>query len=194
MIIYLIRHGETTSDIENLYGGDYDDHLTKKGRQQVKELAQKLVNYRIQIIFSSPRIRAKETSIILKESFNSDMRIINDIRERNNYGILTGIKKEEAKEKYPELVEQLKVFNNTINGAENYEHFVKRIKNGIDKIVSSPYEIIAIVTHGGPIRCLFREILKFGELSDNLADCAIIKLKKNNLNYKIMNMDGASLA
>jgi broad specificity phosphatase PhoE len=34
MIIYLIRHGESTSDIDNLYGGDYDDHLTENGKAQ----------------------------------------------------------------------------------------------------------------------------------------------------------------
>ena len=31
MKIYLIRHGETTSDIEDRFGGDYDDHLTSHG-------------------------------------------------------------------------------------------------------------------------------------------------------------------
>jgi len=32
MKIFLIRHGETTGDIENRYGGSYDDHLTEMGR------------------------------------------------------------------------------------------------------------------------------------------------------------------
>ena len=36
MKIYLIRHGETTGDIEDRYGGDYDDHLSKNGKQQVE--------------------------------------------------------------------------------------------------------------------------------------------------------------
>lgn len=31
MKIYLIRHGESTSDIKLRYDGDYDDHLTSKG-------------------------------------------------------------------------------------------------------------------------------------------------------------------
>lgn len=31
MKIFLIRHGQTTGDIEGLYGGTYDDRLSKKG-------------------------------------------------------------------------------------------------------------------------------------------------------------------
>ena len=41
MKIYLIRHGETTGDVEDRYGGDYDDCLSKTGEKQVKELAKK---------------------------------------------------------------------------------------------------------------------------------------------------------
>ena len=54
----MIRHGESIGDVEERYGGDYDDHLTEKGRQQAKELAEKLGEKGIQLIYSSPRIRA----------------------------------------------------------------------------------------------------------------------------------------
>lgn len=30
MKIFLIRYGETTGDVEDRYGGWYDDHLTKR--------------------------------------------------------------------------------------------------------------------------------------------------------------------
>ena len=44
MKIYLIRHGETTGDIENRYGGDFEDHLSEKGTKQSHELAKKLAS------------------------------------------------------------------------------------------------------------------------------------------------------
>jgi len=43
MKIYLIRHGETTGDVEDRYGGSYDDHLTDKGRGQLEKTAKELV-------------------------------------------------------------------------------------------------------------------------------------------------------
>ena len=194
MIIYLIRHGETTSDVENLYGGNYDDHLTKKGQKQAKKLANKLSNNGIQIIFSSSFIRAKETSDILKNVLKCDIQVVNNIRERNNYGFLTGTSKDKAKQKYPELIEKLKDYHFTIESGEKYESFANRIRDTFNKIINSEHEKIAIVTHGGTIRCLFREILKFGEFAEDLGDCAIIELEKNDLNFKILNMDGAILA
>ena len=39
--IYLIRHGETTGDVEDRYGGAYDDHLSEKEKAQARELAGK---------------------------------------------------------------------------------------------------------------------------------------------------------
>jgi len=62
MKIYLIRHGETTGDIEERFGGDYDDHLTQKGKAQAQNLAEQLQNKGIEKIFVSPKIRARETA------------------------------------------------------------------------------------------------------------------------------------
>jgi len=194
MIIYLIRHGESTSDIDNLYGGSYDDHLTENGKAQTQKLAGKLADSGIQIIFSSPFIRAKETSDILKDVFNCDVNLVEGIRERNSCGFLTGTSKEKARAEYPELVNKLKDYLFTIKGGEKYEDFTNRIYNAFNEITSSKYGKIAIVSHGGPIRCLFRSVLNFGELSDDLGDCAIIELEKNDLNFKIVNIDGAVLA
>lgn len=193
MRIFIIRHGETTSDVENRYGGDYDDHLTERGISQAKDLAVKLANQGIQIIFSSSRIRAKETSEILNGVLNCNVQIIDDIRERNSYGILTGMEKSEAQNKYPELVNLVKDYRNTIDGAESYDNFLSRIKSAFDQVVKTPYDSIVIVSHGGPIKCIFRDVLKMGELND-LADCAIIELEKNDLNFEIVKMDGASFS
>ncbi len=191
MKIHIIRHGETTSDVENRYGGDYDDHLTEKGISQAEDLATKLASYGIQIIFSSPRIRAKETSEILKGALKCDVQIVNDLRERNTYGVLTGMKKIEAHNKYPELVSLVRNYRNTIDGAESYDNFLSRVKIAFDEIIKMPYSSIAIISHGGSIKCILRDVLKMGDLND-LADCAIIELKKNDLNFKVIKMDGTS--
>lgn len=178
MRIYLIRHGETTGDVENRYGGDYEDHLSGKGRQQAKELAKKLQGKGIQIIYFSSRIRAKETVEIVNQILKIKSEVVNDLRERNNYGILTGLKKSEAKEKYPEEVEELsKGFNHHVTSSESYELFKKRIVNSFEKIVNNDqYGVIAIVMHGGPIKCIFREILKLEPRE--IVDCGVIELEK----------------
>lgn len=97
MKIYLMRHGQTTGDIEDKFGGDYDDRLTELGKSQAKELAKKLKNLNIEKIFYSPRIRAAETAEIVNKATNILIEQVDDLRERNAYGILTGKLKSEAK-------------------------------------------------------------------------------------------------
>ncbi|MBU1132445.1 histidine phosphatase family protein, partial [Patescibacteria group bacterium] len=89
MKIYLIRHGETTGDIEDRFGGDYDDHLTAKGIEQARELAKQLLNKEIEIIFVSPLMRAVETAEEVEKVLHVPVEVLEDLRERNNYGVLT---------------------------------------------------------------------------------------------------------
>lgn len=192
MYVFLLRHGESTSDIEDRYGGDYDDHLTPKGLAEAKELAEKLVGKGIEIIYSSPRIRARETADILMDYLECKMEINSDLRERNAYGVLTGMIKAEAKEKYPEMAEAVKFYGNTIEGAESYEDFTERVRRVFEELTSPQHETIAILTHGGPIRCFFREVVKLGELK-SLGDCAVFELEKNGSGYKLTNTEGAFL-
>jgi len=183
MKIFFIRHGETTGDEENRYGGTYDDHLSNKGQEQSKQIAEVLKDKGIEVIFSSSLIRAQETSAFIAEATNGKVVVDTNLRERNQYGILSGMKKEEAKEKYPELVEKLGDRLNTIDDAESYEDFSKRIVSSFNQITnSSQYNTIAIVSHGGPLRVLFRDILKWGELIE-IGDCAFVELDKKDENF-----------
>lgn len=184
MKIFFIRHGETTGDVENLYGGTYDDHLSEKGIEQSKNLAESLKDKSIEVIFSSSLIRAQETSKFLSQVANCEVQIVPELRERNQYGFLSGMNKDEAKQKYPKEVEMLKDRLNTIEGAESYEDFSKRISDAFYSIVNnSKYSSVAIVSHGGPLRVLFRDILKWGELIE-IGDCAYAELEKTDAGYK----------
>jgi broad specificity phosphatase PhoE len=184
MKIYLIRHGQTTSDVEDRYGGDYDDHLTKEGIKQVKKLANKL-DKNIQMIFHSPKIRTTETAKIVSKIINSQMKTVEEIRERNNYGILTGMKRKEAKIKFSEEVKKLINHNHDVKGSENYDIFKKRIINSLKKIFNTKYDTIAIITHGGVISCFNNEILKLNKFK-KINDCAFLELEKIDNKIKLI--------
>jgi broad specificity phosphatase PhoE len=188
MKIYLCRHGQTTGDIEDRYGGDYDDHLTKLGVTQAQLLADSLKSKGIEKIFVSPLIRAKETAGILGETLNLVPEVIPDLKERNQNGIVTGMIKSEAKIKYPELVEQLRDYKNTIEGAENFEDFSVRITRVIGEISKMNCETIAIVTHGGPIMTILRQT----ESAPNykIEDCAFAELMVDSGKMQVLRLDG----
>ena len=193
MRIYLIRHGQTTGDLEDRYGGDYEDHLTEEGKKQSQKLANKLKNKDIEVIFHSPRIRAVETAKIVSEKLNIKLIKVQDLRERNAYGILTGMVKSQAKKKYPQEVEKLqkdKLYHDVKN-SEDYNSFKKRVINIFKEITNKEYKIIAIISHGGPISCIVREVLKLGEFK-KLGDCTILEIEKES-NFKLISLDGAEL-
>ena len=195
MKIYIIRHGETTGDIEDRYGGDYDDHLSSLGIKQAQELGEKLRGRNIEMIYHSLKIRAVETAKIVSEIINSPIQEIGEIRERNAYGCLTGMIKKDAEEKYPEEVLKIKkdkLYHDVID-SEDYVSFKERVLPAFRDIMSdSQFESIAIISHGGPIGCFAREVLKLGELK-RLGDCAIIELETSDNEIKLISLDNAEL-
>ena len=59
-------------------------------------------------LFSSPLVRARETAEIISVRLGVSLEIKKDLREQNRYGILTGMTKQEAAEKFPDQVKLLK--------------------------------------------------------------------------------------
>lgn len=193
MNIYLIRHGQTTGDIENRYGGEYDDHLTELGQKQSAEAAKKLADKGIEIIYCSPLQRARETATIIEEGNDSHLglSIISVFRERNRYGVLTGLTKDEAAQKFPDQVKLLEDEHQTLQNGEDYESFGQRIRAALQKIDTGKYKTVAVVTHGGPIRYIFREILQQGEIE--IGDCAYAQILKIDNSYDLVDADGIKI-
>ncbi len=190
MKIYLIRHGQTTGDVEDRYGGAYDDELTDKGKTQAQELANKLNNSGIQILFCSPMTRTQQTAKVLIDRLGCEITTNQDLRERNKNGILTGMTKDEATTKYPELVEELKNYRNTIQGAESQDDFVERIKKAFTEVTNNlNYSTIGIVTHGGPIWAIFTDILNDNGIVE-IGDCAFAALNKEGQKLTLDKLDG----
>jgi len=156
MKVFLIRHGETTGDLEDRYGGNYDDHLTLRGKEQLAETASRLKGKDIQIIFSSNLIRAKESAQIIQQELGCDFQVVDGIQERN-YGVLAGLTKEEALERYPEAVESHKNPENTDPEGESLADFQNRALEAFKSLFSRDYPTVAIVSHGGPLK----QVLKY---------------------------------
>lgn len=69
-----VRHGEAEHNVLDICSSDPKNphHLTEKGREHVKALAQKLKSEKIDVVIRSPYVRAEETTDIIAEaiSFN----------------------------------------------------------------------------------------------------------------------------
>ncbi|MBI4146867.1 histidine phosphatase family protein [Candidatus Woesearchaeota archaeon] len=183
MIIYFMRHGETTGDVENRYGGDYDDHLTLKGRKQTDNLAKKLLDMKIKKIISSPRKRAQQSAQIIARRLGLPAQVVKTWRERNFYGTLTGMKKEEAQQKHPELAALTQSYKNNLPKAETYNSFKKRILDAFAHTKTLNTDTVLVVAHSGPITCIARELLG-KELK--IHDCGLIKVDTKTMTFEML--------
>lgn len=189
MKIYLIRHGESVSDVKNRYDGDYDDHLTENGIRDAGNIAKKLAGLGIQAVFSSPKIRALETAEIVKNALDCEMIVKPGLAERDIYGAYPDLGREYPEEEYRRLGELLAVRDAGIETIEIPEHFHDRVRSCFLEIAGERYDAVAIVTHGGPIRCIFREVFGFGEIK-KISNGAVIEIGKKNGKFSVLGMNG----
>lgn len=175
MKILLIRHGETTGDIEDRYGGSYDDPLTEGGREQLQETAKRLTGVQIDKLYSSTLIRAKESAEIINSVLKTQLELTDGLRERD-YGVLGGLTKQEALEQYPEAVELHKDPANTDPGGEPQANFTERVLNTFKSILSQKQDSITIVSNGGPIKVILRHLNM--PLPEKIGDGEIIEINQ----------------
>lgn len=196
MKLYLIRHCESEDDILGCYGGIADFDLTKKGEQTAKEQANNIMKLEIEKIFSSPYKRAKKVANIFNEKIGCGVEVINDLREINTYGVLSGVNKEKAKEIFEQLFkkEEYKEFGyyngKSFEGGEGVEEFDKRIKKSLEEIVIKDYQVVAIITHGGVFRSVYKNILKQKEKILEIDDLATIEIEYKENKYRVINKNG----
>jgi len=65
---FILRHGEAVSNIKNIYSSwpeKIDNSLTKRGKKQIEDVVKKLKKEKIDLIFSSDLLRAKQTAEII---------------------------------------------------------------------------------------------------------------------------------
>ena len=173
MKILLIRHGETTGDVEDRYGGSYDDPLTEKGCEQLQETAQRLVGIQVDKLYSSTLLRARQSADIINSVLKTQFELLDGLRERD-YGVLGGLTKQEALKQYPEAVELHKDPINTDPAGESQADFGERVLNTFKSISNQKYDVVAIVSHGGPIKVILRHLNL--SLPEKIGDGEIIEI------------------
>ena len=69
--IYIVRHGETTSNRDGLWQGVTDSELTTTGREQVERLSARLDAARFDAVIASDLGRTRATAAALNKPFET---------------------------------------------------------------------------------------------------------------------------
>lgn len=149
-MIYLVRHG---LDDESFIGGYSNVGLINEGIKQINEsglwLKENIKG--INKIYTSDVKRTIESANIINKYFSLDIECIKDLRELNK-GLLNGMNKNIAKEKFSKYIDVTDI-NTRYPKGESMIDLYKRIEillNNIDK-----YDKSLLVTHRGVINMLY---------------------------------------
>jgi len=148
-MIYLVRHGQTDWNVEKRLMGLTDIPLNEFGITQAKSLGKEASQLKIDHIFSSDLLRAKETAEIINKFIDVEISLDERLREFN-YGVIEGrILKEISSECWNQFhfhPEQL--------GAESFKSVYNRIKDFFGNLAKKNLSNVLIVTHGGTLRII----------------------------------------
>lgn len=148
--LYIARHGQTDLNKEGRYHGRMDASLNSDGITQARELAEKVSDLGVEVIYCSPLKRAMETASFIKLKCNREIIIVDNFIERA-IGVYEGLTKEEAKDKYPDLYSRniTRIFNEAPPEGETVIQVKERVFFGLDQIkTQKDYSKIMIVAHG----------------------------------------------
>lgn len=189
MKILFVRHGESIDDIEDRYGGWADYDLTEKGKQQIIKSAEKIssLDENFEVILSSPLKRALQTAEIISNELNIEVEIFEYLKERNLNGILSGMIRSEAKEKYPDLVRTHENYE-FVDGSERTEDMNNRVKNAIKILLNMKHNSLVAVTHGQFLKIFFKIIMNVNVTKIGDGGFALIEITDGN--HTIVTSDG----
>lgn len=173
MKIFVTRHGQTEWNSQNRVSGITDISLTEKGIVQAKQLSTQLVDYEIDLIVSSPLIRAKSTADILSEVIGKKVIVDNRLREQN-YGMYEGIDRDNEEFKFAK-----NQFASRLKNGESLLQVAQRVYNLIDEIKHKyANNNVMLVTHGGVCRIInsyFNELNNDEYSAYHTDNCKIIE-------------------
>ena len=125
---FIMRHGEAKSNALNIVTADPDNRygLTENGKKQIEEAAEKLKTEKIDYIFSSDILRARETAELFAKIHGvSSEDIVFDPRLREiNFGELDGKSRKEYWDFLPNFEGR---FTKSLPGGENFMQIKDRV-------------------------------------------------------------------
>lgn len=155
MKIYFVRHGQTKYNALQAHQPE-NAELSKLGIKQAEILAKRFSKIPIDIIYSSPIKRAKQTAKIINKTLKKKIIYSDFLKERKGPSEFVGKRTDS-----PEVAQINKIRNLHENDPlwhysdeENFIEFKERVKKFFNVLDKAKKENILVVTHGGPIKMM----------------------------------------
>ena len=146
--LFVVRHGETKANENDLDAGSLDFPLTKKGKREVAFIAKSLSPIDIAGVYCSPVRRAVQTAEILGRPHRLRPVLLNDLVEAKLKPDLVG------KPGRHHILQSPEAFQ------ETYEELQKRVLRAVSKIQAEVKTNAIMVSHGDVIVALLQHVIE----------------------------------
>lgn len=197
--IYLVRHAQAEGNLYRRAHGSYDSLVTPLGYAQIEALKRRFAEIPVDVVYSSPRYRARTTAAAIYVPKQIPMYVLDDLHEVN-CGPWEDRTWGEIRYTDPE---QLDNFNYHIErwhvpGTETPEQIRDRMLGVLDTIVREcPDMTVAAVTHGMASRILLGTLqgMSIAEISEKCPhgdNTAVSLIEYENGRYRVVYANDAS--
>jgi len=187
---YLFRHGETDYNMQQRWQGQgVDIDLNANGRIQAQQLADKLQNKGLEVIYASPLKRALQTAQFVAKPHNIEIRLLPELME-GNVGDCEGVLREEVAKKYPDIWDIWYGDNDIMdvrwpNGESKLE-IQQRMIRAFNIMSKANEKIIGVASHGAAMRYF---LLQFGYGPHRMPNTALFHLVYDDEKFSLKETD-----
>jgi len=149
MILYCIRHGESTYNAEGRVQGQSDVPLSALGQRQSEAVAAALAGNPVEAVYASPLRRAFETARPVAEALGLKIHTDDRLKEID-VGIFQDRLRRELRDVYPDELARWSSgdLDYRIPGGESRRDLIDRGSEVIRSICASSHDRVAVVAHG----------------------------------------------
>lgn len=168
--LLLIRHGQSSYNLQNRFTGCIDVPLSQHGIEEAKADAVKLQQFNIDAAFTSTLKRAIDTlNIILNARQGNPIAAVqNSALNERNYGELQGLNKADVIKQYGE--EQVNLwrrgYTDTPPGGESLQDTEARVMPYFNQQIGTQLKLkrnVLIVAHGNSLRAIVKNLNKISD-------------------------------
>jgi probable phosphoglycerate mutase len=170
MKVYFVRHGESVGNKSGLHQKE-DMPLSETGRLQAEKIAERLRKYKIDLIFTSPIQRTKETAGIISKSLDIPVEVMDELAEAKGPSEIVGmaISNPEALRVKNLIRENYAKGNWKYSDEENFDDLNVRIRSFLDHILKTHKDQdILCVSHATLIKFIVCKMVFGDELTPRI--------------------------
>lgn len=160
-----VRHGESEANLLHEFSNHGRKHgLTGRGIQQAQQLLEKLHDYPISAIYSSPLLRAQQTAGIIGQGLGITPQVVQALTEFDT-GVLEGKSDEASWERFHEIFDDWligKNYHRKFEGGESLTSVCDRFLpffRDLKQELGASSKAILFVSHGGTLMCVLPRLL-----------------------------------